>query len=218
VAKGRHHRERAAGKLARKLGKRPPYPRILIVCEGKKTEPQYFEEIRILNRVPSAHVKVVHSEFGTQPRQVVDYAEALFKKSKAFEHIYAVFDRDQHTTYHDALTRAGQLKGALRNDEKKPVSFTPVPSVPCFELWLLLHYANIQAYFERDEIYNRLRQHLPVYTKGAHGIFATTSPALAQATQRAMALQGLFNPFAGNEPYTNADRLVALLISVRVER
>ena len=184
MAKSRHHRERAAGKLARKRGKRPPYPRILIVCEGKKTEPQYFEEIRIQNRVPSADVKIVHSEFGTQPRQVVDYAEMLFKKSKAYEHVYAVFDRDQHATYHDALTRAAALNGALRNDERKPVSFTAIPSVPCFELWLLLHYANIQAYFERDEIYRRLREHLPQYQKGARGDVRNylTSPCPSHAT------------------------------------
>src|SRR5262245_59023932 len=101
LAKARHHRERAAGKLARKRGKRPPYSRILIVCEGKKTEPQYFEEICIQNRVPSAHVTVLHSQLGTQPRQVVDFAEAKFNESKAYEQVYAVFDRDQHATYHD---------------------------------------------------------------------------------------------------------------------
>jgi len=56
---------------------------IAIVRKGKKTEPQYFAEIRIQNRVPSAHVKVVHSELGTQPRRVVDYAEALFEALRA---------------------------------------------------------------------------------------------------------------------------------------
>jgi transketolase len=32
---------------------------------------------------------------------------------------------------------------------------TRVVSVPCFELWLLLHYADIRAYFERGDITQR---------------------------------------------------------------
>jgi hypothetical protein len=215
VAKGRHHRERAAGKLKRKQGRRPPYPRILIVCEGKKTEPQYFEEIRISNRVPTAHVTVLHSELGTQPRQVVDFAEQTFLASRAYEHVYAVFDRDAHPTYHDALNRARALDGTLRNDERKPVTFTAIASVPCFELWLLLHFADIHAYFERQEIYRRVREHMPRYEKGARDVYTATEPHLDAATRRATALQGRFTPHAGNEPYTNADILVSLLRSLR---
>jgi hypothetical protein len=51
-------RLRSARDLRRKSGKRPPYDRVLIVCEGEKTEPQYFEEIRKINRVPAVHVRV----------------------------------------------------------------------------------------------------------------------------------------------------------------
>lgn len=129
-----------------------------------------------------------------------------------------IFDRDEHRTYHEALTRARALDGTMPNDERKKVCFTAIPSVPCFELWLLLHYEDIREYFERDEIYRRLRNHLPEYAKGAHGMFEITSPALAQASQRAATLQGRCSPFTGTEPYTNADMLVTLLRSVRVER
>jgi len=105
-------RSRTARELARKKGARPPYDRILIICEGKKTEPQYLEEIRRRNRVPTAHVQVLHSQYGTQPRQIVDFAVAKFNKSKEYDSVYAVFDRDDHATYHDALARAAQLDNA----------------------------------------------------------------------------------------------------------
>jgi len=91
-------------------------------------------------------VRVVHAG-RTQPRQIVDDAEALFNESREYEHVYAVFDRDDHATYHNALTRAEQLDNTLRNDEKKLVRFFAVPSVPCFELWLLLHFENVLAFF-----------------------------------------------------------------------
>ena len=47
------------------------------------------------------------SRYGTEPRQVVEYAVNHFRdRSKAFDQIFAVFDRDEHRTYHDALERA----------------------------------------------------------------------------------------------------------------
>ena len=152
---------------------------------------------------------------GTQPRQVVDFAEITFTRNRRYEQVYAVFDRDAHPTYHDALSRAQALSGMLRNDEKKQVSFAAIVSVPSFELWLLLHFVDIHVYFERQEIYQSLREHMPRYEKGATGVFATTEPRLPEATRRAGSLQRRFNPYAGNEPYTNVDVLVTLLCSVR---
>jgi hypothetical protein len=210
-----HPRERQARALQRKKGKRPPYDRVLIVCEGSKTEPLYFDDIRKQNRVPTAHVKVEPSEYGTQPLQVVNFALDEFKKTRNFEWVFAVFDRDDHGTYHAALQRAQSLDNTLRNDEKRKVRFIGAPSVPCFELWLLLHSVDIQAYFHRDEIIARLREYIPGYSKGANGIYAITQPDLQRAIPRAQHLQQISNPFAGNESYTNVDIVVTLLQSIR---
>jgi hypothetical protein len=110
VARNRHWRERQARALARKKGKRPSYPRVLIVCEGTKTEPSYFEDIRKQNRVPTAHIHVVPAD-GTQPMQVVDFAKEKFLETREYDLIYAVFDRDDHATYADAINRAATLDG-----------------------------------------------------------------------------------------------------------
>ncbi len=48
----RHSRARSGRDLKRKTPNRPPYDRILIVCEGAKTEVNYFEEIRQEARLP----------------------------------------------------------------------------------------------------------------------------------------------------------------------
>ena len=118
-----HPRMRQAKALARKRGRKPPYDRVLIVCEGKKTEPNYFEEIRQQLRLPTAHIVILPSENRTEPRQVVDSAVQEFLKTKEFEVVYAVFDRDDHLTYDDALTRAEALNGRHRNENKRPVGF-----------------------------------------------------------------------------------------------
>jgi hypothetical protein len=217
VARDNHPRLRQARALARRQGTRPSYDRLLIVCEGKKTEPNYFEDIRQQNRIPSAHVRVLHSELGTEPRQVVDFAEQVFKETRSFERVFAVFDRDDHQTYHNALQRCGQLNQALRNDLKKPVPFAAVPSVPCFELWLLLHFEDVHQFRPRDEVYERLREHLPGYEKGMSGIYGQTEPSLELATKRAQWLRARFVAQTGTDPITSIDELVSLLRRLRAE-
>jgi hypothetical protein len=196
------------------MGRRPPYDRVLIVSEGKKTEPLYFDDIRKKNRIPSAHISVLHSDYGTQPRQVVDFAEAKFLETKEFEWVFAVFDRDDHGTYHDALARAKALDKKLKNSERKSVRFLAIPSVPCFELWLLMHFVNQQAFCDRHEMLHRLRQHIAGYNKGQTGVFALTEANFPTATARATWLRNNFTPYTGTDPYTDADILVAKLLGL----
>ena len=149
MARDNHPRERQARALARKKGTRPPYERILIVTEGEKTEPQYFEEIRKLRRVASAHIAILESRYGTEPRQIVDFAKDRFReRKKEFDRVFVVFDRDEHLTYHDSLAACQRAK--LKNDTGKSIEFCAVVSNPCFELWLLLHYEEIHHLFHRN--------------------------------------------------------------------
>lgn len=215
--------ERQRKQLERKLGRRASYDRILIVSEGSKTEPNYFGEIRAAYRLHTANVEVQPSELGTAPIQVVQYAKELFENGdrhkhilqRAFEQVYAVFDRDDHDSYRDALNLAATFDGKLRNDNKQPVCFRAVASVPCFELWLLLHYEDIQAPIHRDEVTRRLRQHFPDYEKGTARAFATTRDRLDTATKRAQALAARFNACSDPEPYTAIADLVMLLTTLR---
>jgi hypothetical protein len=215
--------ERQRKQLERKLARRASYDRILIVSEGSKTEPNYFGEIRAAYRLHTANVEVRPSELGTAPIQVVQYAKELFENGdrhkhiplRAFEQVYAVFDRDDHGSYRDALNLAATLDGKLRNDNKQPVGFRAIASVPSFELWLLLHYEDIQAPIHRDEAMRRLRQHFPGYEKGAECAFATTRDRLDTAMQRAQALAAKFNAYSDPEPYTAIADLVMLLTTLR---
>lgn len=196
------------------MGSRPTYDRILIVCEGEKTEPLYLDDIRKKFRIPSAHVRVLHSELGTQPRQVVDFAKSKFLETREFEWVYAVFDRDAHRTYHEALAQAAALDKKLKNSERKLVRFVAVPSVPCFELWLVLHYVNQQAFCDRHEMYRKLRQEIPTYDKGRQGIFALTEARTKDAISRAELLRERYAPHSGTDLYTDVDLLVAKLLSL----
>ncbi|MBP8171127.1 MAG: hypothetical protein A3E79_04095 [Burkholderiales bacterium RIFCSPHIGHO2_12_FULL_61_11] len=222
MARDNSPKVRQQKELARKHGRRASHDRILIVSEGRKTEPLYFTEIRAFYRLHTASVEVRHCELGTAPIQVVRYAHQLFLngdkhkriQAKAFEQVYAVFDRDDHDSYLEALELAASLDGKLRNDAKQPVTFKAIASVPSFELWLLLHFENIQAPLHRDDVMRRLRQHIPGYEKGAGHAFSTTREHLLVALQRAEQLAEQFNAYTDPEPYTAIAGLVKVLISL----
>lgn len=215
-------KERQRKQLERKQARRASYDRILIVSAGSKTEPSYFGEIRNFYRLHGTNVQVHSSEFGTQPLQVVHYALELFEKGdrkkriqpRAFERVYAVFDRDDHPTFHDALTLANLRDAKLRNDLHQPVIFKAVASVPSFELWLLLHFEDVQSSLHRDEVMERLRTYIPKYKKGRGDIFALTREKLSIATSRAEKLASKFGPFDEPQPYTAVASLVKLLTTL----
>ncbi|MDR0247567.1 MAG: RloB family protein [Burkholderiales bacterium] len=216
-------KERQRRQLERKLNQRASYDRILIVTEGEKTEPYYFREICKTHRLQTTNVMVKPCEFGTAPIQVVQFAKTLLESGdqhkriqpRAFEQVFAVFDRDDHKSFFDALNLAESLDGKLKNDVKQPVSFRAITSVPCFELWLLLHYQNVQALRNRDDVYSRLRQYIPGYTKSADNIFTTTCGHLDTAIQRAEKLAGQSDARTDSEPFTNVFELVNQLITMR---
>jgi hypothetical protein len=203
--------------LRRHIGTRPSFDRVLIVCEGEKTECNYFKEIRRKARIPSAHVHVLPSDLGTDPRNVVRSAEEAFvNNGRAFERIYAVFDRDDHQQYETAIQMAVARNQRLRNDERQPVLFEAIVSVPCFELWLLLHHADLRSWIHRDVVLNQLRTHIPDYEKGMPNLFTLTESLLSVATGRATSLKLNHGRIPGEELYTDIHELVEYLISLKV--
>jgi hypothetical protein len=186
------HRQ-AARELLRRKAQLQPAERLLIVCEGSKTEPWYLGEIRQQLWLPSASVQVKPAADGTKPLRIVEYAERLFTKgqrtrgihARSFDRVVVVFDRDEHHSYRAALPRVAALNGRLDNDERVKVPFEAVVSVPCFELWLLLHFEDAYAPLHRDEAVGRLRAHLAGYAKGQGAHWSATRERLGAATQRA---------------------------------
>ena len=141
----KHHRfERQEARLSRKAGRTRPYDRMLIVCEGAKTEVNYFSAIRREKRLPNADIAIVPSDYGTAPLQIVQYAIDKFQESKGFDRVYVVFDRDDHDSYHNALAKADATDKKLKNDAGAKVPFAAIPSVPNFELWILLHFRDVR--------------------------------------------------------------------------
>lgn len=216
-------KERQRKQLERRQNRRASYDRILIVSEGSRTEPNYFKEIRAEYRLHSANVEVQPGAQGTEPIQVVEYARELFEsgdphkaiRPRVFEQVYAVFDRDDHRTFHDALARARQLDGKLKNDLRQPIKFAAIASRPSFEFWLLLHFEDIKHLMPRGDVMRCLKRHIPGYEKGSGQAFAATKANLQVAIARARALAEKADPGDDEDPYSGMAELVELLTKLK---
>lgn len=171
-------------------------PAVLVVCEGAKTEPEYFKDLRQALRV---NVAVEGAECGSHPKSVVQYAKS---QKNAYDCIWCVFDHDDHTGLSAALEQA-------RNNGFK-VAF----SNPCFELWYLLHFQEQRAYVERNVLFTRLKEHVPGYVKSQAGLYSLLSDRQSQAIQRAQNLRANHRTGGSPEnenPSTTMDCLVSFL-------
>lgn len=127
-------------KQAKKSTPRELVSYFLIVCEGEKTEPNYFKSF------PKKVGKIIYDiEFeggGISTIKVVEKAIELRDKSKQkYDRVWAVFDRDSFkaNSFNSAIlkAKANNIKCAWSNE--------------AFELWYLLHFHNRVTAMKRTE-------------------------------------------------------------------
>lgn len=227
VLDARKHRE-----LRRKENTRKQGIRRLIVTEGEKTEIYYFEEIRQRYRLSTTTISVIHSYKGTGPEKVVASAIELFLygnhvsyesqcikvEAKSYDEVYIVFDRDEHYHYKAALDQISYNNKKHKNDDKKAVPFIAIPSNPCFEYWLLLHFNNCRVLKHRDDISLLLKKNFPEYDKASKTNFQQTKHKLKEAMQCAESINKDSSPISTESPYTGIPILLrALMTSKELE-
>jgi hypothetical protein len=181
-------------------------PLVLIVCEGQRTEPLYFNSLRRHLRLSGTKIDIVPGSIsGSDPRSIVRYARQqkkwMKRRGRRFEHIWCVFDRDEHPKIEDAFRWAGESH------------FELAFSNPCFELWYLLHLTEIEEPLDTRQALRRLRREMPDYRKTA-SVFYKLLPRQSEAVRRAEALRQKLAERGSSEyenPSTSVDRLVSLL-------
>ena len=210
-----HRQPRHAKSLKRSAAGREMYDRVLIVCEGTKTEPAYFNEIRNKLELSTANVTVTPSD-GSDPMSIVGHAKNLHKFSakqgNRYDQIYCVFDRDQHEEFQNAFL---QLK--TRSQFKSACSW------PCFEFWLILHFGYKRKPFlathNRSASQNcelTLKKLLPQYTKGMADIFERLHPKTNVAIINAKRAMNDAKQTGEMNPSTEVHNLVEYLQNLKI--
>lgn len=131
-------------------------PTILIVCEGKNTEPSYFNKFRLT----SATIRTVGEGYNTI--SLVERAKELSekrwwkKKGKQFDQVWCVFDADidpEHPKQAQKFNEAIALAASY--------GFFVAYSNQAFEYWLLLHFEDHDGSpLHRTEYDGRLNEHI----------------------------------------------------------
>ncbi len=170
-------RSRSSRELRRQHPNLEERERVLIVTEGSKTEPEYFRRLIQELGLTTAQVKVV-GDGDPAPISVVQHAKALLKVDDDFEHVFLVFDRDSHTTYNEAISKAKNLKP--RRAPKKQVVVV-IPSIPCFEIWYLFHVSDSRSPYPIGQGVGSPAQDLIQDLKDAHPCFAAYDKATCAA-------------------------------------
>ena len=148
--------------------------RFLIVCEGKKTEPLYFEGFRVPGRV----LEVVGTGYNTT--SLVDQAIRLRQEeTQDYDQCWCVFDRDSFSanTFNSAIQKA------------EAAGFRVAYTNEAFELWYLLHFDDHQSALSRHQYEAMLTQRLGhPYRKSSKTMYQELEGQQEQAIRRAEAL------------------------------
>jgi hypothetical protein len=144
-------------RLKRKDRQRTARTSILIIGEGK-TEESYFNAIKQQRYLQSSalNVEIEPTTSKSDPVNLVKKAESR-KRTGVYDHIFCVFDGDKAEEARKARQQLARHKDDLRG----------FISVPCFEVWLTLHFERSDAAMpDCQQAETRLKRHWPAYVKG----------------------------------------------------
>lgn len=142
----------------------------LIVCEGKKTEPNYFNGLKKKinekygNKVDVLIPNIEVKGTGMNTTSLVKYTEQKVNQAtKIYGQVWVVFDKDE---YNDE-----QFNSAIDN-----CNYNVAWSNPNFELWLLARFKKVNWYVSKDDVIQELskgfqKKGLSDYTKNDTDIF-----------------------------------------------
>ncbi|MHB0918911.1 MAG: RloB family protein [Thiobacillus sp.] len=156
----------------RRSGFRSQRKLVLIVCEGERTEPSYFEDFPL-----SKNVCEVRGA-GANTLSVVQEAIEMRNKGN-YNEVWCVFDRDSFPV------RRIQSAFDLAEKEKIKIAF----SNESFELWYLLHYQYLDTAIPRADYCKKLAVLLGgKYAKNDSAMYRRLLPLQATAIRHARKL------------------------------
>jgi len=205
-----------AKSFQRKASTRSVGKKILIACEGKDTEPKYFNAIRKDLRLSTVQVLVLPHD-GTDPLTIVNAvlgARQDAKSEKRWENddsAWAVFDGDEHVE-----NNLDNWNQAIQKAQSQKINLAITN--PSIEFWYLIHFQDRFANIQRDRAKELLKLHIPNYDKSQCYYLNFLKPCTELAIARSNKLANLSKHDELSE-YSNPccsgiSRLVQILVNL----
>ena len=215
VAMAHRRRAKSSEYYRREQAERWERQRVLVVSEGK-TELVYLRALMDHLGINQALIDMWEGD-PHQPEGVLRSAERRLAAPPQVEYskVFCVFDRDQHQSFWPTVQKIRSGTELLQ----------AIPSVPCFEYWLLLHFEKTARSYpiSKDvsscrEVEKDLRARMPEYSKGMVGAknWRRVLSGLEAARKHSGEIlrQAESDP-DGNSPYTHMHELVDYLEALR---
>ena len=207
-------RRRGERPLRRRAPQIDERARFVIFCEGELTEPLYLQAFASLQEVRNVATLDIRG-MGCEPRKLVEEARAAKRGERGLStgvtQYWCVFDVE-------APTQHARLNEAVQMARDNGISVAV--SNPCFELWLVLHYADHERWIDNDACRSLLRQHDSSRGKSLDG--ATYMPRRHQAVERARRLAtqhaSANREFPDNNPSSAMYRLLESIEPIQDQR
>lgn len=164
----------------------PTLTRVLVICEGEQTEPNYFNSLKSEYKLNTVVVEGCKKS-GSSPKSIVEFGKRKLIREPDFDMIFFVFDKDTHSSFDDALNIIDGLNKKRIFTKKK---FYAITSNPCFEVWFVMHFELFTKPFSpgsRKSPCEQVIQHLKKYpdfkeySKGKMGYFELLHDKLDRA-------------------------------------
>ena len=170
----RQKKDHRSPDLSRRQGVREIKQSFLIVCEGEKTEPDYFKAFRMT----AATVKAVGQAMNTMTlvSKAISIREADQKRKKVYDQCWVVFDKDDFP--------AKDFNQAIQFAEKN--GFRVAYSNQAFEYWFLLHYNLYTGAIHRDQYKDMLTKLTGIPYSKSEGYGAVMYNLLLSRQQQAI--------------------------------
>ncbi len=155
--------------------------RILIICEGKRTEPIYFNGIKTHTRSAGLNIKVMDrpKNSGLElVKHAVKLKETAEKENNEYDSVWVVLDKDSYTKYKETFSFAGK--------NNINIAFSSLS----FEIWYLLHYVySTKPWNKYSELERELKKHIPEYDKSKSDMYFILKEKTSAAVKNAVRLR-----------------------------
>jgi hypothetical protein len=180
--------------------------RILIVCEGEKTEPNYFRKFPANPEVYDS-IDVYGTGYNTVSliNEAIRIKKFALQKREPYIEIWCVFDKDDFSVE--------SFGNAIKLAEKNQIKCAY--SIEAFEIWYMLHFNYYDSAFSRSQYKEKLSELLKKpYLKNNEEMFSVLKNRQNRAMQNAQKLyyKQYLLPLKEQNPVTTVFYLVERLI------